>query len=156
MQDKHAAHPFRYIEICIYNWQLFRKLNKPKYDQILLFIYKIWEKIFFERFSSWKKGSYTRSRSWSQMITLPVLIPDKERKNNLKILIFTLLCDASKGFMKAFEVSIKPFETPQRSVTIKISVNFYFYITFWNVQGWKGSFHRGSLVVNDLLFYKKI
>ena len=34
MQDKHAAHPFRYIEICIYNWQLVRKLNKPKHHQI--------------------------------------------------------------------------------------------------------------------------
>ena len=33
---------------------------------------------------------------------------------------FTLLCGASKGFIKAFEAFIKPFETPQRSVKIKI------------------------------------
>ena len=34
--------------------------------------------------------------------------------------IFTLLCGASKGFMKAFKASIKPFEAVQRSVKIKI------------------------------------
>ena len=34
--------------------------------------------------------------------------------------IFTLLCGASKGFMKAFKVFIKPFEAPQKSVKIKI------------------------------------
>ena len=33
--------------------------------------------------------------------------------------IFTLLCDASKGFMKAFKAFIKPFEA-QQSVKIKI------------------------------------
>ena len=33
--------------------------------------------------------------------------------------IFTLLCDAAKGFMKAFNAFIKP-ESPQRSVKIKI------------------------------------
>ena len=33
---------------------------------------------------------------------------------------FTLLCDVSKGFMKAFKVFIKPFETPQKRVKIKI------------------------------------
>ena len=34
------------------------------------------------------------------------------------ILIFTLLCGASKDFMKASKASkaIKPFETPQRSL----------------------------------------
>ena len=34
--------------------------------------------------------------------------------------IFTLLCGASKGFMKAFKAFIKPFEAPQRNVKIKI------------------------------------
>ena len=34
--------------------------------------------------------------------------------------IFTLLCDAAKGFMKAFNAFIKPSESPQRSVKIKI------------------------------------
>ena len=34
--------------------------------------------------------------------------------------IFKLHCGASKDFMKAFKVFIKPFEPPQRSVKIKI------------------------------------
>ena len=34
--------------------------------------------------------------------------------------IFTLLCGASKDFMKAFKAFIKPFEASQRSVNIKI------------------------------------
>ena len=38
--------------------------------------------------------------------------------------IFILLCGASKGFMKAFKVFIKAFEAPQKSVKIKIQVNF--------------------------------
>ena len=36
--------------------------------------------------------------------------------------MFTLLFRALKGFMKAF---IKPFGAPQRSVKIKIEVNFF-------------------------------
>ena len=39
--------------------------------------------------------------------------------------IFTLLCGASKGFMKAFKAFIKPFEAPQRSVKTKLSVDFF-------------------------------
>ena len=35
------------------------------------------------------------------------------------MLILTLLCGASKGFMKALKAFIKPFEVPQRSVKIK-------------------------------------
>ena len=31
-----------------------------------------------------------------------------------------LLCDASKGFMKAFKAFMKPFKAPQRRVKIKI------------------------------------
>ena len=34
--------------------------------------------------------------------------------------MFTLLCGASEGFIKAFEAFIKPFETPQGSMKIKI------------------------------------
>ena len=40
--------------------------------------------------------------------------------------------------MKALKAFIKPFEAPQRSVKIKIQVNFYFNSTFWNAQGEKG------------------
>ena len=45
-----------------------------------------------------------------------------------------LFCGASKGFMKAVKAFMKPFEAPQRSVKIKISVKFYFNINFLNVQ----------------------
>ena len=37
----------------------------------------------------------------------------------IQIKIFTLLCGASKGFMKTFKAFIKPFEAPQRIVKIK-------------------------------------
>ena len=36
------------------------------------------------------------------------------------IFFFTLLCRATKGFMKAFKALIKHFEAPQRNVKIKI------------------------------------
>ena len=42
-----------------------------------------------------------------------------------EIVIFTLLCGASKSFLKAFKALIKPFEAPQRSVKIKISLKFF-------------------------------
>ena len=48
--------------------------------------------------------------------TLPAPIPDEEKKLTLTF-ILTLLCGASKGFMKAF---IKPFEATKRSMKIKI------------------------------------
>ena len=51
-------------------------------------------------------------------LTLPVPIPEEE-KQLAKIIIFTLLCGASKGFMKALKAFIKPFEAPQRSMKIK-------------------------------------
>ena len=60
--------------------------------------------------------------------TLPVLIPDKERKLT-EIFIFTLPWGASKGFMKAFKSFKKPFDGPQRSSRKKISANFYFNAT---------------------------
>ena len=54
-------------------------------------------------------------------LTLPIpIIPDKEKKP----FIFTLLCGASKGFMKGLKAFMKPFETPQRSVKIKIWLTF--------------------------------
>ena len=42
-------------------------------------------------------------------------MPDVERKIT-KVFNFTFLCDASKGFMKAF----KTFEAPQSNLEIKI------------------------------------
>ena len=52
-------------------------------------------------------------------LTLNGPIPDKVKKLS-QIFIFTLLCGASKGFMKVLKVFIKPFEAPQRSLKIKI------------------------------------
>ena len=37
--------------------------------------------------------------------------------------------------MKVFKAFLKPFEAPQRSVKIKIYINFCFNITFWNTRG---------------------
>ena len=48
------------------------------------------------------------------------LRPDSEQKEkNNQIFIFTFLCGASKGFMKALKAFIKPFEVSQRSAKIK-------------------------------------
>ena len=44
--------------------------------------------------------------------------PRRRGKTNLNF-IFTLLCGASKGFMKG-KAFIKPFEAPQRSIKVKI------------------------------------
>ena len=51
--------------------------------------------------------------------------------------ILTLLCGASKGFIKVLKAYIKPFEAPQKRVKIKILVNFYFSVTFCNTRGGK-------------------
>ena len=55
--------------------------------------------------------------------------PNHGRKKK-KLTNFTLLCGASKSFMKALKDFIKPFEAPQRSVKIKNSVYFYCNTTF--------------------------
>ena len=62
-------------------------------------------------------------------LTYSVLMPEEE----IKFFISTLLF----GSLKSLKVFIKPFEAPQRSVTIKIEVNFYFDKTFWNARGGK-------------------
>ena len=46
------------------------------------------------------------------LLTLPMLIPEEEKKANLNF-IFTLLSGALKGYMKALQA-------PQRSAKIKI------------------------------------
>ena len=61
-------------------------------------------------------------------LNLPVVTQDEERKLT-SIFIFTLLCGASKSFMKGLKAFIKPSEAPQRSVKIKMKVNFYFNTT---------------------------
>ena len=65
--------------------------------------------------------------------------PNPGRREKLSsIFIFTLLCGAAKGFMKAMKAFTKPFEAPKRSVKIKIELNFYFDTTCrntWDVKG---------------------
>ena len=54
----------------------------------------------FEDISNWSK--------FKNILTLPVPIPAEEKKLS-EIFIFTLLCGASKGFMKAFNAfSVRP------------------------------------------------
>ena len=57
------------------------------------------------------------------------IAPKNEERKLTEIFIFTILCGASKGF-KALKAFIKLPEAPQRSVEIKVSVNFYFDTTF--------------------------
>ena len=52
------------------------------------------------------------------MLTLPTPIPDKEKKLTEIFIFISLLCGASKGFMKALKGLHKPFEAPERSVKI--------------------------------------
>ena len=78
-------------------------------------------------------------------VTLPVPIPDEE-KNLSEIFIFTLLCGASKGFIKALKAFKKLFEAPQRSAKITISLNFHFNTTFRNARYVKGKLHIDKLV----------
>ena len=40
--------------------------------------------------------------------------------------------------VKKFKAFIKPFEAPQRSVKIKIKLNFYFNTVFKNERAFKG------------------
>ena len=77
------------------------------------------------------------SSSYLFELTLPVPIPDEEKKLS-EIFIFTLLCGISKGFMNSLKAFIKPSEAPQRSVKIKISLNFYFNTAFRNARDVKG------------------
>ena len=47
--------------------------------------------------------------------------PNPEQREKIKLdFYFHTFLWASKGFMKAFKVFIKPFDTPQRSVKIKV------------------------------------
>ena len=59
------------------------------------------------------------SSSYLFELTLPVPIPDEEKKLS-EIFIFILLCGASKSFMTALKAFVKPFEAAQRGVKIKI------------------------------------
>ena len=63
--------------------------------------------------------------------------PRRKEKINLNF-YFALLCYAWKGFMKVFKAFIKPSEAPQRSVKIKIELNFLFWYKFLKCTGREG------------------
>ena len=65
--------------------------------------------------------------------------PGKKKKEKIDFIFYLhTSCVALKGLVKALKAFIKPFEAPQGSVKIKLSVNFYFNATFWNARGEKG------------------
>ena len=59
------------------------------------------------------RNNVTRLRTYE---TKPNLCRDHGGREKAEIFNFTLLCGASKGFMKTFKVFTKPFEAPQRSI----------------------------------------
>ena len=63
-------------------------------------------------------------------LTIPVPILEVERKITLDFYFYSSFLCASKGFMKALNAFIKPFEAPQKSVKMEIYVNFYFNESF--------------------------
>ena len=72
-----------------------------------------------------------------KLSTVPVTIPGKDRKLT-EVFVFTSLCVASKGFLKTLNAFITRFKAPQRSVKIKIKVNFYFNTTLLKCAGREG------------------
>ena len=55
--------------------------------------------------------------------------------------IFTLLLGVLKGFLKAYNAFIKPFEASQGSVKIKIEANFYLINLFQMQRTWRVNGH---------------
>ena len=60
-------------------------------------------------------------------------VPGRREKVNM-IFVFTHLFAASEGFMKVLKAFTKPFDASQRSLEIKIQVNFHFNTAFWNAR----------------------
>ena len=72
----------------------------------------------------WSEMCFSRYMVYCMVfLIVHVPIPDEEKIN--RIFNFTLLCGASKRFMKALNKAfIKPFKVPQRSVKKKIKPIF--------------------------------
>ena len=72
---------------------------------------------------------FKQDKSVRKDLTLPTLCISesciKIKINTSSINTFTLLCGASKRFMKVFKTFIKAFEAPQRSNKTKSLVNFF-------------------------------
>ena len=71
-------------------------------------------------FNSWDIGQYVYCNC---LLTLPAPTPDKQKKLT-QIFIFTLLCEALKGFLKAFNVCL--MKILKRTVTKKVVMCFYY------------------------------
>ena len=63
--------------------------------------------------------------------------------------IFTILCGASKSFMKVFKAFIKPFEVPQRSVKIKFNLIF----SLLPGLGWEGLNCPSKTTLLEVIFF---
>ena len=85
----------------------------------------------------------------SSTLTPPVPIQDEEKKIKLNFFFSSLWC--LKSFMMTLKALIKPFEAPQRSVKIKIQLNFYFNATSRHTREGKGYiFENHLLKTSDL------
>ena len=69
-------------------------------------------------------GDRYRATDTHSLFCIPNLPACFFRKKLTGIFIFILLWCASKGFMKAFKVFIKPFETPRRRVIFNFLSSF--------------------------------
>ena len=93
------------------------------------------EYLIYCRQTNHRKGIHNQSYEYLfdfiTVLTLPIpcisesCIEIKIKEKLIKIFLFTLLCGAPESLMKAFKAFIKPFEAPQRSVKIKIQLNFF-------------------------------
>ena len=63
-----------------------------------------------------------------------ILLGQREKISFLFSHFFAVSRKALKAFIKIFKVFTKPFEAPQRSVKIKIQINFYFNTTSKNAR----------------------
>ena len=66
---------------------------------------------------------------------------DPGRRERVNLNFYKFLFSTSlwypKSFYEVLKDLIKPFEMPRRNKKIKISVNFYCNVTFWNARGKK-------------------
>ena len=102
---------------------LYYCLTQKKQQQVFKSIcdFKFARHFDFQVFKFWKLEE-KKNKSRILRPFLPLTPPPRSmtKRENQQKDIFTLLCGATKGFMRAFKGFIKPFEASQRSVKIKI------------------------------------
>ena len=116
-----------------------------------------WNVLHFEN-KSWvaRNTSLTfcsaNGRDWTCLLTLPIAIPDEEKKLNF---YFVLLCGASKGFLKALKASLhKTFWGTTKKRENKNLTQFLFQYDFQKLHG-TGRV-KYSLIITVLYFYEKL